>query len=224
MTKHYKSLKDHVYDYISEQILEEKLKPDERINETLLAQELSVSRTPVREALIQLSCEGILQNTPRKGFVICELHEKEAAQLYTVIGGLDGLAAMISFDVMTEKEYLLMEYYIQSIDSAINTRNYAMYLNQQDEFHRVYLDKCDNDVLYDTITRLKSKLFTRGHTSLSFENEIAMLKSCNDEHRQILELFKTGDKNSLYQYISQVHWSTVHAHREILSSKKKKKK
>ena len=54
MVKRYKSLKDHVYDYISEQILEGKLKPNERINETVLAQELSISRTPIRLSLIHI--------------------------------------------------------------------------------------------------------------------------------------------------------------------------
>ena len=68
--KKYKTLKDHVYDYIAEQILEGNLIPSQRINETAISQELSVSRTPVREALIQLSCEDILENVPRKGFVL----------------------------------------------------------------------------------------------------------------------------------------------------------
>lgn len=126
--KKYKTLKDHVYDYIAEQILEGNLIPSQRINETAISQELSVSRTPVREALIQLSCEDILENVPRKGFVLKGVTEKEAAELYTVIGTLDGTAAQASCDTLTEKDLKRMEFYIQSMDLAINTNNYEMYL------------------------------------------------------------------------------------------------
>lgn len=218
MVKRYKSLKDHVYDYISEQILDGNLEPNERINETLISQELSVSRTPVREALIQLSCEGILALSPRKGFVLCELEEKEVKELYTVIGCLDGLAAVLSWDLMTEKDYSLMEYYILSMDSAISTKNYAMYLSQQNEFHNIYLEKCNNDVLYDTLTKLKSKLLTRGNTNVTLEDKDTFyhLEICNQQHREILKLFKGEDKTALFHYISQTHWSLQHAYRELL--------
>lgn len=216
MVKRYKSLKDHVYDYISEQILEGKLKPNERINETVIAAELSISRTPIREALIQLSCEGILTLSPRKGFVLSELQENEAKELYTVIGGLDGLSASLSCELLDEKDYSLMEYYILSMDSAIQTGNYSVYLDQQNEFHNIYLNKCDNKVLYDTITRLKSKLFTRGQTNATFEKASAELILCNNEHREILNLFRKKDKTALYEYMTKTHWSTEHAHKEVL--------
>lgn len=98
--KKYKTLKDHVYDYIAEQILDGNLIPSQRINETAISQELSVSRTPVREALIQLSCEGILDNLPRKGFVLKGVTEKEARDLYTVIGILDGMAAQMTCEIL----------------------------------------------------------------------------------------------------------------------------
>ncbi len=155
----YKTLKDHVYDYIAEQILEGNLIPSQRINETAISQELSVSRTPVREALIQLSCEDILENVPRKGFFFKRCYRKEAAELYTVIGTLDGTAAQASCDTLTEKDLKRMEFYIQSMDLAINTNNYEMYLEQQELFHQVYIDQCENEILSDTISRLRSKFF-----------------------------------------------------------------
>ena len=51
----FKSLKDHVYEYIEEQIIKGTLLPGERINENTICEELDISRTPVREALIQLT-------------------------------------------------------------------------------------------------------------------------------------------------------------------------
>ena len=104
----FKTLKDHVYDYISQQILEGNLKPSESINESDISEALSVSRTPVREALIQLSCEGMLENVPRKGFILKGTTEKEAAELYQIIGALDALSATLSYDVLSENDYTKM--------------------------------------------------------------------------------------------------------------------
>ncbi len=63
------SLKDHVYNYISQAINEGRLKPNEK-NKTkkMIMEDLNISRTPVREAFLELSVEGYLENVPRKGF------------------------------------------------------------------------------------------------------------------------------------------------------------
>lgn len=214
--KKYKTLKDHVYDYIAEQILEGNLLPSHRINETIISQELSISRTPVREALIQLSCEDILENLPRKGFVLKGMTEKEAAELYVVIGALDGIAAKLSCDILNERDISRMEFHIQSMDLAINTTNYEMYLEQQRAFHQVYLDRCDNEVLSATITRMKNKFFTRGLYNSGSDNEKELLRHINDEHREILEFFKQKDKEGVFNYLTSVHWSPSNAYHEII--------
>lgn len=216
--KKYKTLKDHVYDYISEQILDGKLLPSQRINETAISQVLSVSRTPVREALIQLSCEGILDNLPRRGFVLREVTEKEAMELYAVIGSLDGMAAGAACDALTEKDLAKMDFYIQSMDLAINTGNYPMYLEQQDAFHQVYMDKCDNEVLEDTISRLKSKFFTRGYSEGKDDHNKKLLSEINEEHREILKLFREKKKDELAEYLANVHWCPSHAHNELMQT------
>lgn len=216
--KKYKTLKDHVYDYISEQILDGNLLPSQRINETAISQDLSVSRTPVREALIQLSCEGILDNLPRRGFVLKEVTEKEAAELYAVIGTLDGMAARASCDALTQKDLTRMDFYIQSMDLAISTGNYAMYLEQQDAFHQVYMDKCDNEVLVDTISRLKSKFFTRGYSEGKDDHNRKLLSEINEEHREILKLFQEKKKDELARYLADVHWCPTHAHNELIQA------
>ena len=78
----YQSLKDHVYEYISNEIKNKKLNPNEKINEQAICNELNVSRTPVREALIQLSADGLLDITPRRGFRVKALSLKDAQDLY----------------------------------------------------------------------------------------------------------------------------------------------
>ena len=83
-----------------------------------------------------------------------------------------------------------MEFYIQSMDLAINTNNYEMYLEQQELFHQVYIDQCENEILSDTISRLRSKFFTRGYSKDRANKNEKLLSQINDEHREILRLFK----------------------------------
>ena len=69
---------------------------------TSSAKRLNISRTPVREALIQLTAEGVLENRARKGFVIKSISEKDVGEIYAVIGVLDGYAAKSSCDHLTK--------------------------------------------------------------------------------------------------------------------------
>ena len=66
----YMLLKDHVYNYIVEQINAGEMVAGKKLNESAISKNLQVSRTPVREALIQLASDGLLENVPRKGFII----------------------------------------------------------------------------------------------------------------------------------------------------------
>lgn len=213
---HYKTLKDHVYDYISNQILEGQLGIKEKINENEISEALSVSRTPIREALIQLSCEGFLDCIPRKGFLLNGITEKQAEDLYCVIGDLDALAARLAIDHLTENDYMSMDYHIQSMDYAIASDNYQLYLEHQNAFHEVYLLKCDNEFLTDTLVKLKNRLFTRGFTKKPDTSRGEFLDGINREHREILRLFREGQVEQVANYIANVHWTPIHAHNEVL--------
>lgn len=66
----YRSLKDHVYDYIAQKIQDGTLLPNQKINEAEICKKLDISRTPTREALFQLASDNLLQYIPRRGFIV----------------------------------------------------------------------------------------------------------------------------------------------------------
>lgn len=203
----YLSLKDHVYNYIVEQINNRKLISNSKVNENAICESLKVSRTPVREALIQLSSEGLLENVPRKGFVIKELSKEEAKETYFIIGALDGLAASLALPFLTGKDLKEMEFYIQSIDLAINTGNFQMYHKMQELFHGVYLSICPNKSLVNLLLKSQKKfLKTYDYAGQQEEMKIKLLET-NNEHKKMLELFKIGDSAGLESFIKDVHWN-----------------
>ncbi|WP_312653328.1 GntR family transcriptional regulator [Aminipila sp.] len=202
----FQSLKDHVYDYIADQILKGNLLPNEKINENKICQELNISRTPVREALIQLSSENVLENVPRKGFVLRTLDSKEAAEIYQVVGILDGYAAVLACPKLTEKTLKDMEFYIDSMDLAITSCNYEMYYKQQEIFHQLYLMECGNSTLMDSLLKLKNKFLTKNYDLSQMEDVKAVLFETNNEHKEMLRLFCEHKTAELEIYIREVHW------------------
>lgn len=211
----FQSLKDHVYDYIANQILKGNLLPNEKINENKICQELNISRTPVREALIQLSSENVLENVPRKGFVLRALNAKEAAELYEVVGVLDGYAAVLACPKLTDKILKDMEFYINSMDLAISSGNYEMYYKQQEIFHELYLLECGNSTMIDTLIKLKNKFMTKNYDISKMEDADAVLYETNNEHKEILRLFREHKTAELEAYIRDIHWEVAKAKTEM---------
>lgn len=210
------TLKDHVYQYIAQQISKGELVPGEKINENEICRELNISRTPVREALIQLSSEGVLESLPRKGFVIKQMGESEARQLYQVIGALDGLAAQLACSALTDKQLKDMSFYIDSMELAINSGNYEMYYKQQEIFHDIYISECGNDVLIRTLSQLKNKFVSKKYDLSADVKGREVLQMTNSEHRTILELFQKKDGKGLREFLQQTHWNPDLACSEVI--------
>lgn len=210
------TLKDHVYQYIADQIRDGKLLADAKIDEKVICEELNISRTPVREALIQLASEGILTNNTHRGFVVRALTATDLKQLYGVIGILDGAAASEACSHISESDINDMRFYLDSMDLAITSGNFDMYQKQQKLFHQVYIDKCGNDILIDSIESLKKKLLNTNYNKVESERVKAILSQTNGEHRKILELLTAGDKDEVFKYIAEIHWKPDYVEFEML--------
>lgn len=116
--KENRSLTSIIFDRIREEILNNKYKVGEKIVEAKLAEELGVSRTPVREALKQLELDGLVENIPNRGVVVKGITSQDIADIYTIRMEIEGIAAkwcverMDDTHIDTLKEiFELMEFY-----------------------------------------------------------------------------------------------------------------
>lgn len=207
----YMSLKEHVYNYIAEKINDGSIIPETRINEQLICEELQISRTPVREALIQLAAEGHLENLPRRGFIVKAIDEKKAKDLYKIIGTLDGLAASLSIDFITDKEIICMKKLITDMNQALANKSLAVYYKLQIDFHNVYINICNNEDLIRLLNQLRKNFFRQNYRNKGFEDIFEVLKITNDHHRIIVEIFEEKDKKEIERYIKDVHWNLKNA-------------
>lgn len=214
--KKFVSLKNQVYDYIVDQIRCGHLKSGDKINEAMLTEKLSVSRTPIREALIELATDDVIENVPRKGFVVKYLSTEDTKKLYDIIGLLDGyIARSVCFQI-TEKELKSMDFFLQSINLAIGTENFDMYMKLKDEFHDCYIRLYRNDMLTEALDKYKSKLLRNNLFSNDVEKIKDVLLGINEEHKEILKLFQKKDADGLFDYIKNVHWNPENAYLDEL--------
>jgi len=98
------SLKESAYKIIKEKLLNLEFEPGSRIREDLLAQEISMSRTPVREAINQLTAEGLVTNVPRKGIFVVQLTSEEISHLLDIREALETLAVENCIDKASQTQ------------------------------------------------------------------------------------------------------------------------
>jgi len=202
----YISLKDCVYNYISEKINDGSLKPDDKINEQQISDALNISRTPVREALIQMASDGYLENIPRRGFRVKFLDIKKAQELYEVIGILDGRIAYHTVDLMSDDGIKQMQFLADSMEASITQGLSSKYYELQLTFHDIYINLYDNELMISTLNQMKNQFLRKYYKFEYPENELQILRETNLEHYEIIRLFKEKKKDELERYIRDVHW------------------
>lgn len=207
--------KDKVYEYISQQITEGNILPNERITEQSLAEATGLSRTPIREALLHLAALEIIEHTPNKGFKLVNYTLKDLEEVYQLIGILDGKSAQLAAPFLTEEDYSLMQFHIDTMYSAIANGLYIKYNEIQEAFHDIYINKAQNRRLIKEIHQQKQFLIAKAFSKSDPNNLKDILNKTNDEHQVILNLFKENNLCELRRYLEEVHWRIENARYDL---------
>ena len=96
-------LREKVYSYLRPAILSGKIPPEERLVEEVVAKELGVSRTPVREALYKLEREGLIEHFQNRGFVVPKEKERQVAEIFEIRAILEGYILRIACENATDE-------------------------------------------------------------------------------------------------------------------------
>jgi DNA-binding GntR family transcriptional regulator len=199
-----KSLKEQVYAYLREQLRRGEILPGSAINLDQTSRKLGVSRTPLRDALLQLEGEGFVTIYPRRGVVVNGLSLQDIRNYYQIIGALESAALEQAFDRLGEPEFLEMEVIIAAMKTAIEADDFDLYYEKNLALHDVYLSACGNENLVRMVGTLKRRLYDfprqRGFVK---EWELASIA----EHTELLRLLQEGKRDEAAAYITNVHWS-----------------
>ncbi len=180
----YKPLREVVYETLREAIKTGGLTPGERLMEIQLAEELGVSRTPVREAIRKLELERFVVMIPRRGTYVANLSLKDINEVFEIRAALDGLAAGLAAERITEEELEQLERLLVEISEHIDQHDNEKIVATDEAFHDILYRASRNERLVGIIYNLREQ-FTR-FRSVSI-NYPGRLQNTLEEHRQLVE-------------------------------------
>ena len=200
------SLRDYAAAEIQSRIQRGFYPPDAILTEAGVCEQLRISRTPAREALISLVVSGVLAKVPRKGYRILENEVKDKLDVFAVWGVLDTLAAQLACPRLTDTDILRMREAVDMADVAIRYRNYSAYFEAQEQFHKVYRDRCENRMLLQLIDQLSARLVRYTFYSEDPAVQFTLCARSNEEHKRMILCFERGDTDGLEAILKTEHW------------------
>lgn len=124
-----------------------RLKPGERLVEATLAEEMGVSRGPVRNAIRQLVREGFVDLAPRRGATVAEVSVRDALHCYEVRIALEGTAAALAADRRTEADLVALDAVLVAGEEAVAAGRWDALAPLNNDFHTALATAADNDEL-----------------------------------------------------------------------------
>lgn len=180
----YKPLREIVFETLREAIINGLLKPGERMMEIQLAEELGVSRTPVREAIRKLELEGFVVMVPRKGAYVAGISMKDIADVFEIRAALEGLAAALAAERITEEELEHLERLLVKIAECNEANDLNSLVDVDTEFHDTLYKACRNERLIQIVSHLREQIQRFRTTSLASPGR---MKYALEEHKKIVE-------------------------------------
>lgn len=197
----YKPLRELVFEALREAILKGQLAPGERLMEIQLAEELGVSRTPVREAIRKLELEGLVLMVPRKGAYVASFSMKDVVEVFEIRAALEGLAAALAAERITDQELEELERQLVKSSELINLADLEGMVEVDTGFHQILYQSSRNQRLAQIINNLREQIQRFRQTSLSYPGR---MKDALGEHREIVDAISARDPE-LARKLAQDH-------------------
>ncbi len=198
------SLRQQVYQALRKIILKGDLASGERVVETKLAEQLQVSRTPIREAIGQLQREKLIVSNPNGGFRVATLSVQDAIQLYDCRMALEKLSAADACEQITSKQLKKLEKCVllaeKLLESQQDKSNTLQLLEIDYQFHHLIAESSGNQWLLTLLEQVFDKMALLRIQTTKHNPQVLEIRL---EHRQIYEAIAGGDANFAQETITE---------------------
>ena len=228
-----RSLREQVYDYLRSEMHDGRILPGSYINMNEISQTLGISKTPLRDALIQFECEGFVTIQPRRGILVNKLTIEDVKYILEVVGTLESAVILAVFDFILPRHIKKLESLNQTMTSAVEREDFDTYYKLNIAFHDVFLDlnqtmtaaveREDFDTYYKLniafhdvflrlnknqeihriVTPLKQRLYDFPRRTYIKEWELI---NCG-EHQKLIAFIKDGKPEQASRLWRDSHWS-----------------
>ena len=201
----HEQLRRQVYEYLRDKMRTGAFKPGSSIKSGQIVQELGVSKTPLRDALIQLESEGFVTVLPQRGVVINSLTVQDARSIYEILGGLESRVIISVFEKIMEPEVAEFKRLNDKMLelAATPNANFKDYNDLNILFHDVFLNLSENELLLRYVRFLKRRLYDFPDRSYGIDWENRNV----NEHQEFVQLVEDGNAKRVADYMRDVHWT-----------------
>jgi DNA-binding GntR family transcriptional regulator len=177
-------------DEIEERIATGRYRPGMRLDEQELADEFGVSRTPIREALIQLSAAGLVDLRPRRGAVVAEVGPARLCEMFEVMAELEAMCGRLAARRIdaAEQQALLKAHH--ACEAARDAQDPDEYYRRNEVFHQRIYAASHNGFLAEQASALHRRLRPYRRLQLRVRNR---MQTSYSEHQAIVDAILAGD-------------------------------
>ena len=191
-----KTLTSIVREAIEDMIMSGELAAGDRVNESLLAARLSVSRGPIREACRSLEQAGLLVSAVNQGFFVREMTLDEARDLYEVRGALSGLIGRLIAERAADGKIADLTELVNRMDVAAGQQDVSAYFRLNLAFHEARVEAAANPALKRRYNSIVSQLHLYRRRGLVQKGSLSV---SNQEHRAIVDALAARDGTAAEQ-------------------------
>jgi DNA-binding GntR family transcriptional regulator len=186
------TLREQIVDQVRAAIIEGRMKPADHVTEITLTKYLGVSRTPVREALILLEREGLLDFVPNRGYFVRVFTERDIREIFSLRTALENLAAELCITHLQPEHYAHLEQLIRDQTDAIEQGVMKDVRRIDVAFHRYFIDASDHALLIKNwtsiVAQIAALLHMRAEAFPNYDEHIVI-----GDHKAILNAYRSGD-------------------------------
>ena len=201
----FKPLQEQAYDYLREMILKGKFTQDAVYSETKLAEEIGISRTPVRDALQRLNQDGFIDILPSKGFVLHKMTPHDVLETFQMRCAIEGYCTlMIASEFHTQRAQQsirqLKDLIMKQVQIIDTTPDLKSFVDIDHLFHTTIVAYIQNDGFNELFHKYMHRIRTFAIESLEMPGR---LQDTLQEHKNMLSAMEHGDVAHIYEITLQ---------------------
>ncbi|WP_144637812.1 GntR family transcriptional regulator [Bordetella genomosp. 13] len=172
------------------------LLPGDPIDEQKLATDYQVSRTPVREALLQLKVQGILDSQPRSGMVVARMDVQQLLAIWELMAEMEGVCARMACERMTQAERQELARIHRDAAPVADTDDGQAWRDANHSFHELLYQGCRNPYLRQELLRLRAR--TGAYLQHAF-SAVGRVRSSYEQHGELVQAILDNDPERAHQ-------------------------
>lgn len=207
-------MRTQVFHQLEKAILDGDFAPGDSLTEVKLSAELGVSRTPIREALMQLELEGLVKTTHNKGAVVVGVSEQDVDDIYMIRSRIEGLAARWAAERMTDEELDAMREIVELQEFYAAKGDKLRVGNLDNRFHELLYESCRSNqlrrmlsIFHHRIYKARESSVRRGRALASTQEHRAILTALDnhdpDEAERAMTVHVANARDSFFQLIAE---------------------